>query len=77
MGEGWDEGGKERRVVCVCECVKRDGIGGVNMKKASGQHSHECLQWRHRQFIGSLYTYAHASLTCRKLVYTRHVFLAG
>ena len=25
MGEGWDEGGKERRVVCVCECVKRDG----------------------------------------------------
>ena len=24
-----------------CVCVKRDGIGGVSMKKASGQHSHE------------------------------------
>ena len=34
MGEGWDGGGKERRVVCVCVCVcvcvKRDGMGGVN-----------------------------------------------
>ena len=30
MGEGWDGGGKERRVVCVCVCVKRDDIGGVN-----------------------------------------------
>ena len=36
----WMEVGR-RGEWCVCECVKRDDMGGVNTEEASGQRNHK------------------------------------